>query len=76
MMPQYIPLVAAADFLNVSVPWFEAEVHPSIADKFQVVSDWMYSVDELDEWKRDRDAKRDLALDELARLDQELGLED
>lgn len=73
---RHLSKTAAADLLNISPNWFEANVHPQIADKFCAVGEWMYSLPELQRWKHDRDAERRLLLDELTELMEEEGLFD
>lgn len=64
----------ASDRLNVDCTWFKENVHNDIEPKVFIDGYWWYSVDALRKWKRDIDARRDKALDELTALDQELGL--
>jgi predicted DNA-binding transcriptional regulator AlpA len=70
-MTPYLSLTEAADRLLVSPEWFTANVAIEVPRPIVLNGETSWLAADVDDWKTRRDAARDVALDELAVLDQE-----
>lgn len=71
-MKPYLSLTEAADRLNISPEWFIANVAPHLPSPIELNGELSWLTAAIDDWKARCDAARDVALDELAAIDQEI----
>lgn len=73
-MHVHITAKEASYLLNVSIPWFLSDVAPSLRYKMHRPDGTLYSRSDVLAWKERHDQLREESLNELAAMDQEMGL--